>query len=168
MVYRQFIMIPVATNYYDLCHVHSNLGEFQYRFIMQKFRFSVPPLLPAFLPVTWSHRDRYLLYVFMYSWVYNSAPQLCFSRCMVDYTLMTDQMTTIFVFHFIWGHRPYTTRLNLLPIFKQGRTSSDFNENQPKVGKWLCTTPTVIVQSLCPVTVHSRWLIRIGVLLCMD
>ena len=29
-----------------------------------------------------------------------------FSRCMVDYTLMTDQMTTIFVFHFIWGHVP--------------------------------------------------------------
>ena len=56
MVYRQFIMIPVvlidATNYYDLGHVHSNLSEFQYRFVMQKFRFSVPPLLPAFLPVT--------------------------------------------------------------------------------------------------------------------
>ena len=31
---------------------------------------------------------------------------LAFSRCMVDYTLMTDQMTTIFVFHFIWGHVP--------------------------------------------------------------
>ena len=27
-----------------------------------------------------------------------------FSRCMVDYTLITDQMMTIFVFHFIWGH----------------------------------------------------------------
>ena len=26
-----------------------------------------------------------------------------FSRCMVDYTLMTDQMMTIFVFHFIYG-----------------------------------------------------------------
>ena len=50
--------------------------------------------------------DQYLLYVFMYSWVYNGAPQPCFSSCMVDYTLMTDQMTTIFVFHFIWGHVP--------------------------------------------------------------
>ena len=50
--------------------------------------------------------DQYLLYVFMYSWVYNGAPQPCFSRSMVDYTLMTDQMTTIFVFHFIWGHVP--------------------------------------------------------------
>ena len=29
-------------------HYHSNLGEFQYRFVMQKFRFSVPPLLPRF------------------------------------------------------------------------------------------------------------------------
>ena len=29
-----------------------------------------------------------------------------FSRYMVDYTLMTDQMMTIFVFHFIWGHVP--------------------------------------------------------------
>ena len=148
--------------YYDLGHDHSNLGEFQYRFVMQQFRFSVPPLLPRFpssnvisscscrLCTVWwrgslksphkvenvselqltSISDQYLLYLFMYSWVYNGAPQLCFSRCMVDYTLMTDQMTTIFVFHFIWGS--CTRRLNLLPLFKQWRTSSDFNENQPK------------------------------------
>ena len=50
--------------------------------------------------------DQYLLYVFMYSWVYNGVRQPCFSRCMVKCTLMTDQMTTIFVFHFIWGHVP--------------------------------------------------------------
>ena len=124
--------------YYDLSHEHSNLGEFQYRFIMQKFWFSVPPLLPRFpsrnvisscscwLCTVWWRRclkspqkvenaselqlksisDQYLLYVFMYSWVYNGAPQPCFSRCIVDYTLVTDQMTTIFVFHFIWGHVP--------------------------------------------------------------
>ena len=50
--------------------------------------------------------DQYLLYVFMDSWVYDGAPQPCFSSCMVDDTLMTDQMTTIFVFHFIRGHVP--------------------------------------------------------------
>ena len=115
-----------------------NLGVFQYRFVMQKFRFSVPHLLSRFpfskvisswpcrLCTVWWRRflksphkvenaselqltsisDQYLLYVFMNSWVYNGAPQPCFSRCMVDYTLMTDQMTTIFVFHFIWGHVP--------------------------------------------------------------
>ena len=44
--------------------------------------------------------DQYLLYVFMDSWVYNGAPQPCYSSCTVDYTQMTDQMTTIFVFHF--------------------------------------------------------------------
>ena len=81
--------------YYDLGHVHSNLGEFQYRFLMQKFRFSVPPVLPRLLSSNVILCDQYLLYVFMYSWV-----------CMVDCTLMTDQMTTIFVFHFIWGHVP--------------------------------------------------------------
>ena len=124
--------------YYNLGHVHSNLGEFQYRFVMQKFWFSVPPLLPRFpssnvisscscrLCTVWWRRSlksphkvenaselqltsisgQYLLYVFMYSWLNNGAPQPCFSRCMVDYTLMTDQMTTIFVFHFIRGHVP--------------------------------------------------------------
>ena len=124
--------------YYDLGHDHSNFGEFQYRSVMQKFRFSVPPLLPRFpssnvisscscrLCTVWwtcslksphkvenaselqltSISDQYLLYVFMDWLVYNGAPQPCFSRCMVDYTLMTDQMTTIFVFHFIWGHVP--------------------------------------------------------------
>ena len=113
--------------YYDLGHYHSSLGECQYRFVMQKFRFSDPPLLPRFpssnvisscslksphkventseLQLT-SISDQNLLYVFMYSWVYNGAPQPCFLRCMVDYTLMTDQMTTIFVFHFMWGHVP--------------------------------------------------------------
>ena len=50
--------------------------------------------------------DQYLLCVFMDSWVYNGAPQPCFSSLTVDYTLMTDQMTTIFVFHFIRGHVP--------------------------------------------------------------
>ena len=94
----------------------------------KNFGFLSRLFCPAFLPVTWSHRDQYLLYVFMYSWVYNGAPQTCFSLCMVNYTLMTDQMTTIFVFHM----GSCTRRLNLLPIFKQGRTSSDFNENQPK------------------------------------
>ena len=74
--------------------------------------------------------DQYLLYVFMYSWVYNGVPQPCFSSCMVDYTLMTDQMTTIFCFQFYMGS--CTRRLNFLPVFMQGRTSSDFNENQPK------------------------------------
>ena len=56
MVYRQVIMIPVVfnirptmcVNVLHLGHVYSNLGEFQYRFVMQKFRFSVPPLLPHF------------------------------------------------------------------------------------------------------------------------
>ena len=67
--------------------------------------------------------DQYLLYVFMYSWVYDGAPQPCFSRCMVDCTLMTDQMTTL---------GSCNRRLNLLPIFKQARTSRGFNENQPK------------------------------------
>ena len=205
--------------YYDLGQVHSNLGEFQYRFVMQKFRFSVPPLLPRFpssnvisscswLCTVWWRRslksphkvenaselqltsisDQYLLYVFMDSWVYNGAPQPCFSSCMVDYTLMTDQMTTravephspgwarvplssffpqisinfssnfiYFLPHFgppggrvahpgrpwlrHWW-RPFlfsilyglcTRRLNLLPIFKQGRTSSDFNEISPNI-----------------------------------
>ena len=136
-------MIPVvlldATNYvyYDLGHDHLNLGDFQYRVVMQKFRFSVPPLLPRFpssnviswrLCTVWWRRslkslhqvelenaselqltsifDQYLLYVFMESWVYDGAPQSCFSSCIVDYTLMTDQMTTIFVFHFIRGHVP--------------------------------------------------------------
>ena len=142
--------------YYDLGHVHSNLGKFQYRFVMQKFRFSVPPLLPrfsssnmisscsctvncmmkAFFEVTTqsinaselqltSISDQYLLYVFMYSWVYNGAPQPCFSRCMVD---RPDD--DHFCFPFYMGS--WTRRLNLLPIFKQGRTSSDFNENSPK------------------------------------
>ena len=116
--------------YYDLGHVHSNLGEFQYRFLMQEFRFSVPPLLPRLLSSNVILCDQYLLYVFMYSWVYNGAPQPCFSRCMVDCTLMTDQMTIIFVFHFIWGHVPggwicyqYSNREGPLEIF---------NENQPK------------------------------------
>ena len=71
--------------------------------------------------------DQYLLYVFMYSWVYNGAPQPCFSRSMVDYTLMTDQMTTIFVFHFIWvmyQEAEFATNIR--------STSSDINENQPK------------------------------------
>ena len=90
--------------YYDLGHVHSNLGEFHYRFLMQKFRFSVPASSARLLSSNVILCDQYLLYVFMYSWVYNGAPQPCFSRCMVDCTLMTDQMTTIFVFHFIWGH----------------------------------------------------------------
>ena len=112
--------------YYDLGHVHSNLGEFQYRFLMQKFRFFVPPLLPRLLSSNVILCDQYLLYVFMYSWVYNGAPQPCFSRCMVDCTLMTDH----FCFPFYMGS--CTRRLNLLPIFKQGRTSRDFNENQPK------------------------------------
>ena len=35
-----------------------------------------------------------------------------------------------FCFPFYMGS--CTRRLNLLPIFKQGKTSSDFNENQPK------------------------------------
>ena len=52
-----------------------------------------------------------------------------FSRCMVDYTLMTDQMMTIFVFHFIWGHVPGGW---ICYQYSTGRTSSDFNENQPK------------------------------------
>ena len=109
--------------YYDLGHVHSNLGEFQYGFLMQKFRLSVPPVLPRLLSSNVILCDQYLLYVFMYSWVYNGAHQPCFSRCMVDCTLMTDQMTTILVFHFIWGHVPggwicyqYSNREGLLEI----------------------------------------------------
>ena len=78
--------------------------------------------------------DQYLLYVLMYSWVYNGAPQQCFPRCMVDYTLITDPDNRPdddhFFFPFYMGS--CTRRLNLLPIVKQGRTSSDFNENQPK------------------------------------
>ena len=42
----------------------------------------------------------------MDSWVYNGAPQPCFSSYTVDYTLVTDQMTIIFVFHSIRGHEP--------------------------------------------------------------
>ena len=99
-------------------------------FLMQKFRFSVPPLLPRLLSSNVILCDQYLLYVFMNSWVYNGAPQPCFSPSMVDCTLMTDQMTIIFVFHFIWGHVPggwicyqYSNREGPLDIF---------NENQPK------------------------------------
>ena len=136
--------------YYDLGHVHSNLGEFQYRFVMKKFRFSVPPLLPRFpssnvisscswLCTVWWRRslksphkvenaselqltsisDQYLLYVFMYSWVYNGAPQPCFSSCMVDYTLMTDQMTT----RAVEPHSPGWARVPLFLIF-----SSNFDQ----------------------------------------
>ena len=140
--------------YYDLGHVYSNLGEFQYRFVMQKFRFSIPPLLPRFpssnvistfsyrlctmealFEVTTQSRKRFrtatyeyfwsISFVFMYSWVYNGAPQPCFSRCMVD---RPDD--DHFCFPFYMGS--CARRLNLLQIFKQGRTSSDFNENQPE------------------------------------
>ena len=62
--------------------------------------------------------DQYLLYVFMYSWVYG--------RLHTDDRPYDDH----FCFPFYMGS--CTRRLNLLPIFKQGRTSSDFNENQPK------------------------------------
>ena len=146
--------------YYDLGHVHLNLGEFQYRVVIQKNWFSVLPLLSRFpssnlisscscrLCTVWWRRslkspqkaekaselqltsfsDQYLLYVFMYSWVYGGAPQPCFSLKL--YTLMTNQMTTIFCFPFYMGS--CTRRLNLLPIFKYRRTSSYFSENQPK------------------------------------
>ena len=77
--------------YYDLGHVHSNLGEFQNRFLMQKIRFSVPPVLPRLLSSNVILCDQYLLYVFMYSWVYNGAHQPCFSRCMVDCTLINSR-----------------------------------------------------------------------------
>ena len=102
--------------------------SFNIALLCKKFGFLSCLFCPAFLPVTWSHHalwshhahkvenaselqltsisDQYLLYVFMYSWVYDGAPQPCFSRYMVDLTLMTTQMTTIFVFHFIWGHVP--------------------------------------------------------------
>ena len=72
---------------------------------------------PTFLPVTWSHRDQYLLYVFMYSWVYNGAKQPC------SFTLYgrlhTDDRPddNHFCFPFYMGS--CTRRLNLLPIFKQ-------------------------------------------------
>ena len=71
-----------------------------------KISVSVPSLLSRLLSSNVILCDQYLLYVFMYSWLYNGAPQPCFSRCMVDCTLMTDQMAIIFVFHFIWGHVP--------------------------------------------------------------
>ena len=105
--------------YYDLGHVHSNLGEFQYRFVMQTFRFSVPPLLPHFpssnVISSWSISTHGFIMVHR---------SCAFSRCMVDYTMMT-----IFVFHFIWGHVPGGW---ICCQYSTGRTSSDFNENQPK------------------------------------
>ena len=48
--------------YYNLGHDHSNLVEFQYRFVTQNFRFSAPPLL--LLLVTWPHVG-YVLYIMM-------------------------------------------------------------------------------------------------------
>ena len=115
--------------YYDLGHVHSNLGEFQYRFVMQKFRFSVPPLLPHFpssnVISSWSISS-VCLCTHGFIMVHRSR---AFSRCMVEYALMTDQMMTIFVFHFIWGHVPGGW---ICYQYSTGRTPSDFNENQPK------------------------------------
>ena len=103
-------------------------GKFQYRFVMQKFWFSVPPLLPRFPSsnVIWSCSlksphivenaselqltsifDQYLLYVFMYSWVYNGCTSaVLFTLYSRPPTLMTAKMTTIFVFNFLWGHVP--------------------------------------------------------------
>ena len=117
--------------YYDLGHVHSNLGEFQYRFLMQNIRFSVPPLLPRLLSSNVILCDQYLLYVFMYSWVYNGAPQPAVLFTLYG-RLHTDDRPDDDHFSFPFCMGSCTRRLNLLPIFKQGRTSRDFNENQPK------------------------------------
>ena len=103
MVYRQFIMIPVvlidATNYVNKCITTQATSiqiwvSFNIAFLCKKIRFSVPPLLPRLLTSNVILCDQYLLYVFMYSCVYNGASQPCFSLCMVDCTLKTDQMTT--------------------------------------------------------------------------
>ena len=83
---------------------------------------------PTFLPVTWSHRDQYLLYVFMYSCVYNGAPQPCFFTL---YGLHTDDRPDddhfCFPFYMVmYQEAEFATNI------QTGRTSSDFNENQPK------------------------------------
>ena len=113
--------------YYDLGHDHSNFGWVSMSFCYAKISVLVTWSHGGYVlydgGALWSHHTKkigktlqncnlrvYLinnhLYVFMDSWVNDGAPQPYFSSCMVDYTLMTDQMTTIFVFQFIRGHVP--------------------------------------------------------------
>ena len=86
----------------------------------KNFGFLSRLFCPTFLPVTWSHCDQYFLYVFMYSWVYNGAPQQCFFT--LYGRLHTDDRPDQpdddhFCFPFNMGS--CTRRLNLLPMFKQ-------------------------------------------------
>ena len=113
MVYRQFIMIPVVVwmrdqlcvlMYYDLGHGHSNLGKFKHRFVMQKFRFSVPPLLPRFPSSNVISSWSIISIVFLDSWVYNGALQPYISSCTVDYTLISDDHFWFALY--IRGHVP--------------------------------------------------------------
>ena len=144
----------------DLGPDHSNLGEFQYRFIMQEFRFSVPPLLPRFtssnvisrrLCTVWWRRSLKLphqvdlenaselqLYVYFWSISYVCVYGLmglewCTPAVLFQLygRLHTDDRPDDDHFCFPFYKRSCTRRLNLLPIFKQGRTSSDLNENSP-------------------------------------
>ena len=85
----------------------------------KNFGFLTRLFCPTFLPVTLSSRDQYLLYVFMYSWVYNSAPQPCFFT--LYGRLHTDDRPDDDHFCFPFYMGSCTRRLNLLPIFKQER-----------------------------------------------
>ena len=80
--------------------------------------------------VTWFHRDQYLLYVFMYSWVYNAAPQSCFFHAVWSTTHWWQTRWRPILFSILYGvmyqEAEFATNI------QTGRTSSDFNENQPK------------------------------------
>ena len=125
MVYRQFIMIPVvlidATNYvYKCITTYTSIQiwvSFNIALLCKNFGFLSRLFCPTFLPVTWSHRDQYLLYVFMYSCVYNGAPQPCFFT--LYGRLHTDDRPDDDHICFPFYIESCTRWLNLLPIFKQ-------------------------------------------------
>ena len=67
---------------------------------------------------------------FMYSWVYNGAPQPCLFTLYGPLHTDDTPSDNHFCIPFYMGS--CTRRLNLLPVFKQERTSGDCNEDQPK------------------------------------
>ena len=95
----------------------------------KKFGFLSRLFCPAFSPVTWS----YVINIF------------CMCLCTHGFIMVHRSRA----FHSVWSTAHWrqtrwrqvcfpfhmgscTGRLNLLQIFKEGRTSRDFNENQPK------------------------------------
>ena len=103
--------------------------SFNIAFLCEHFGFLSRLFCPAFFPVTWS----YVINIFYMCLCTHGFIMVHRSRAFTLYgRLHTDDRPDDDHFCFPFYVGSCTRRLNLLPIFKQGRTSRDFNENQPK------------------------------------